>query len=97
MPDSMKQKKELAVKWEEKLAEDVSIQERKMDRIRQLRTHTVHKPEVKVFDPTTSAGLGLLNEMSLVEMQERLTINKSREESEVTEKRQAIVANRARK
>jgi len=68
-----------------------------MDRIRQLRTHTVHKPEVKVFDPTTSAGLGLLNEMSLVEMEERLEINKNREETVVNEKRQAIVTNRAKK
>ena len=53
--------------------------------------------QVKVFDPTTSAGLGLLNEMSLVEMEERLEINKNREESVINEKRQTIVANRARK
>jgi len=80
------QKRELAAAWDEKLAEDAVEKDRKMDRIRQLRTHMVHKPEVKVFDPTTSAGLGLLNEMSLVEMQERLEINQSREQSEIAEK-----------
>ena len=56
------------------MQEDEKDHEQKMDRIRQLRTHIVHKPEVKVFDPTTSAGLGLLDEMSLVEMEERLEI-----------------------
>lgn len=79
------------------MQEDEKDHEQKMDRIRQLRTHIVHKPEVKVFDPTTSAGLGLLDEMSLVEMEERLEINKVREKAEEIEKRKAIVAERTLK
>ena len=68
-----------------------------MDKIRQFRTHTVHKPEVKVFDPTTSAGLGLLDEMSLVEMEERLAIRQVREKNDEIEKRRGIVSERAKK
>ena len=56
--------------WERKLEEDEVEKGRKKDKIMRLRTHIVHKPEVKVFDPTTSAGLGLLDEMSLVEVRE---------------------------
>jgi hypothetical protein len=91
------QKVELQDAWERKVAEDEVEQSRKLDRIRQLRAHTVHKVEVKVFDPTTTAGLGLLDEMSLVEMEERYKINKQREETEEIEKRKAIVAERAQK
>lgn len=50
------QRKELSAAWEEKLAEDAVEKERKMDRIRQLRTHTVHKPEVSVFSSLATAG-----------------------------------------
>ncbi|GMH99250.1 hypothetical protein TrST_g2788 [Triparma strigata] len=89
------QKEELQEAWEKKLKEDEEEQARKMDKIRQLRTHIVHKPEVKVFDPTTSAGLGLLDEMSLVEMEERLKINQVREKNEEIEKRRHIVAERS--
>ena len=89
------QKEELQEAWEKKIKEDEVEQARKMDKIRQLRTHIVHKPEVKVFDPTTSAGLGLLDEMSLVEMEERLKINQVREKNEEIEKRRHIVAERS--
>ena len=87
----------LRTAWEGKVAADEVERERKMDKIRQLRTHTVHHPEVKVFDPTTSAGLGLLDEMSLVEMSERLAINKVRSKNEEIEKRQSIVSERSKK
>jgi len=50
------QRKELSAAWEEKLAEDAVEKERKMDRIRQLRTHTVHKPEVSVFSKPCHCG-----------------------------------------
>ena len=93
----VEQKKDLKLAWERKVAEDTVVAMQKMDKIRQLRSHAVHKPEVKVFDPTTSAGLGLLDEMSLVEMEERLEINKVREETTVVEKRRNIVANKAKK
>lgn len=90
-------KAELHQAWERKVEEDELERERRMDKIRQLRTHTVHHPEVKVFDPTTSAGLGLLDEMSLVEMEERLEINHIRDKTIELEKRQAIMAERSKK
>ena len=47
--------------------------------MRQLKALSeVPRKHVKVFDPTESVGLGLLDEMSLVEMKERLSINKVR-------------------
>jgi hypothetical protein len=34
---------------------------------------------VKVFDPTTTSGLGFLNEISLMEAKERLAMNRLKE------------------
>ncbi|CAN0490681.1 unnamed protein product, partial [Scytosiphon promiscuus] len=47
----------------------------------------------KVFDPTESAGLGLLNEMSLVETKARLETNEHRRaETESNRRREILVA-----
>merc|ERR1712196_226672 len=51
----------------------------------------VHKIEAKHFDPTESSGIGLLEEMSLVELRERLRMVHARDEEEVVEKRQKIM------
>ena len=61
-----------------KVVEDQKVQAEKDERVKQLRAmHHVHKHDPKVFDPTESAGIGLLDEMSLVEMHERhVAINK---------------------
>jgi hypothetical protein len=44
-----------------------------------------------VFDPTESVGIGLLDEMSLVEMKERLAINKVREDENEKKRRAEII------
>lgn len=54
----------------------------------------VSKPKeyVSAYDPSESAGLGLLDEMSLVEMQARLKVNKVRKEESCEKKRAEIVS-----
>lgn len=49
------------------------------------------KVREKVFDPTESSGVGLLDEMSYNEMKERLNLNKSRTTEHVQNKRSEIV------
>merc|ERR1719240_1860832 len=76
-----------------KEAEHQREQEAKNDRVKQLRAlHHVHRQNPKVFDPTESAGIGLLDEMSLVEMHERLEINKVMDSEKVDRKRDEIAA-----
>jgi hypothetical protein len=45
----------------------------------------------KVVDPTATSGLGLLDEMSLVELQKRQTLSAEREEAFLAEKRSRIL------
>ncbi|CAN0404892.1 unnamed protein product, partial [Laminaria digitata] len=49
----------------------------------------------KVFDPTESAGLGLLNEMSLVETKARLETNERRRAETESNRRKEILVARA--
>lgn len=51
----------------------------------------------KVFDPTESAGLGLLNEMSLVETKARLETNERRRAETEANRRKEILMARAEK
>merc|ERR1711871_1615414 len=72
--------------------EDKIEQERRNDLIRQIRAiERVPKLRAKHFDPTESSGIGLLEEMSLVELRERLRMVHARDEEEVVEKRQKIM------
>lgn len=48
-----------------------------------------------MFDPTESAGLGLLNEMSLVETKARLQANERRRTEAEQKKRTEILLERA--
>lgn len=49
----------------------------------------------QVFDPTESAGLGLLNEMSLIETKARLEANERRRREAEENKRREILLERA--
>jgi hypothetical protein len=92
------QKKRVAIKIDiadriaRKQEEDKIEQDRRNDLIRQIRAiERVPKLRAKHFDPTESSGIGLLEEMSLVELKERLRMGHAREEEEVVEKRQKIM------
>lgn len=59
---------------EAKEEEDRQIEAIRADRIRQLKAeNTVHRRHIKVFDPTTVVGPVFLDQMSYMEMQERLS------------------------
>merc|ERR1719305_1768691 len=48
-------------------------------RAKQLKAeHSVHSKNMNIFDPTDASGYGLLDEMSLVEMHQRLAKNKKK-------------------
>jgi hypothetical protein len=73
--------------------EDQIEQEELTDKIRQQKAiNSVHKKFIKVFDPTESSGLGFLDEMSYLEMKERLESEKLRYEALELNKRQEILA-----
>ncbi|MDA9173133.1 hypothetical protein N9O24_00955 [bacterium] len=56
--------------------------------------HSVHRDHTNFFDPTDTVGLGLLDEMSLVEMQERLAKNLKRDEEHREQKRIELLENK---
>ncbi|KAJ3132819.1 hypothetical protein HK100_004957 [Physocladia obscura] len=68
---------------------------RKVDLIQQIRLLEKSNPPVgaiiKAVDLTESSNLGLLGEMSIIELQERLAHIKSRETERTKEKRQEII------
>lgn len=75
-----------------KIEEEKVEEEIRADKIRQLRAlNTVHKKHIKVFDPTESSGLRLMDEMSYMEMKERLEINRLRAEADEEKRRKEIL------
>mmetsp|Transcript_8234 Transcript_8234/g.29251 ORF Transcript_8234/g.29251 Transcript_8234/m.29251 type:complete len:639 (-) Transcript_8234:42-1958(-) len=89
---------ELAAARALKAKEEAAEQERKDDLIRQIRAlERVPKQRVTVFDPTQSSGVGLLEEMSLVELKERLEMNVAREAEAESERRAAILQEKREK
>lgn len=76
----------------EKAAEDAAEEERRADSIRQLRAvNTVKKQHIVVFDPTETAGVGVMDEMSFMEMKERLEIERTKAETIEQNRRQEIL------
>mmetsp|Transcript_2179 Transcript_2179/g.3419 ORF Transcript_2179/g.3419 Transcript_2179/m.3419 type:complete len:787 (+) Transcript_2179:73-2433(+) len=93
--------KQVRVKLEEarvlKEAADRKEEEIKADRIRQQRAvNVVHKEHIVVFDPTLHAGIGLLDEMSYMEMKVRQKQERERAEEVERIKREEIFKDKAR-
>ena len=61
--------------------------------IRQIRElEKIPIVRTKGFDPTETAGYGLLEEMSIAELRERIEFNKRKLEQDTENKRQANLA-----
>jgi hypothetical protein len=81
--------KELSEALQRRKEEDEIEQKKKEELIRQIRElERVPIVRTKGFDPTETAGYGLLDEMSIAELRERLEYNKMLREQEVTAKRE---------
>jgi len=81
-----------------KVEEDREIELIRADRIRQLKAvNTVHRTHIKVFDPTTVKGPLFLDQMSYMEMKERQTAKKIREDEKLAVKAQDIIERKEKK
>eukprot|EP00903_Cladosiphon_okamuranus_P017044 g15709.t1 len=70
---------------------------KRKEAVLKLKEQEIHEHNVKVFDPTESAGLGLLNEMSLLETKVRLEANERRRAEAEEARRREILLQRAEK
>lgn len=70
----------------------------KADRIRQLKAlNTIHREHIVVFDPTETAKIGLLDEMSYMEMKERLKKQKLKDAEKIALKNEEILEEKDKK
>lgn len=82
-------KKELEIIFDKKKEEDEIERKKRVELIRQIHElESQPKIRTKGYDPTETAGLGLLEEMSLVELREKLDTMKRQREQEREMKRQ---------
>jgi hypothetical protein len=64
----------------------------KVEVLRQIRAlERVPHVQIKTFDPSAPSGVGMLGEMSLVELRERLALMRRRDDEQVEEKRREIL------
>ncbi|CAD8195383.1 unnamed protein product [Paramecium pentaurelia] len=86
------QKLEMARKLELKRQEDEQIRIKREELIKQIR-ELERQPikRTKGYDPTETMGYGLLEEMSLAELRDRLEVVKAERKAEEEEKRKEIV------
>jgi len=85
--EELRQQKEADL--ERKRAEDEQEMERRKDLIRQIRAlEKVHVERFKSFDPGEQPCQGLLDEMSLSELRERLKIVQAQRAKEIEDKRE---------
>lgn len=89
---------ELEALREAKEKQDHLEEEIRADNIRRLRAvNTVHRAKVSIFDPTQTAGIGLLDEMSYMEMKERLASERARAEVKELNRRGDIIEAKLKK
>ncbi|GAB9463255.1 hypothetical protein Gpo141_00000721 [Globisporangium polare] len=88
----------LAAERERKAAQDALEQAQREELIRQIRAlDRVHREHVVVFDPTETAQLGLLDEMSLAELRERLQVRKAEQLAWEDARRESILSDKQEK
>lgn len=88
----------LAAERERKAAQDALEQAQREELIRQIRAlDRVHREHVAAFDPTETAQLGLLEEMSLAELKERLHVRKAQQAAWEEARREDILSCRQEK
>ncbi|GMF31428.1 unnamed protein product [Phytophthora lilii] len=88
----------LVAERERKAKEDAKEQAAREDLIRQIRAlDRVHREYVAVFDPTETAQLGLLQEMSLAELRERLRVRHEEQKRWEESRREAILTDKQEK
>ena len=81
--------KDITEALQRKREEEEIEQRRKQELIRQIRElEKIPIVRTKGFDPTEAGGHGLLEEMSIAELRERIEFNKRQIEQEVEAKRQ---------
>lgn len=91
-------REELDIARQKKEAEDAAEELIKADKIRQLRAfNTVHKKHITVFDPTDTAGIGLLDEMSYMEMKVRQAQERAKQAELVQLKKEEIEVEKTKK
>lgn len=100
--DNKKQREELlqflAAERERRAAQDAIEKAQREDLIRQIRAlERVHREHVAVFDPTATMQLGLLDEMSLSELRERLEVRKAEQIAWEASRREDILSDKTEK
>jgi len=84
--------REITQMMQRKKEEDAVEQTKKEELIRQIRElEKIPIVRTKGYDPTETGGYGLLEEMSVAELRERLEFNKTQDEMDTQEKRQGIL------
>lgn len=82
--------REITEALQRKKDEEAAEHKRKQELIRQIRElEKIPIVRTKGFDPTEAGGHGLLEEMSIAELRERIELNKRQLEQETEAKRQA--------
>jgi len=89
---------ELEAEMERKKREDELEMERRKDIIRQIRAlERVPVEKFKMFDPAEAPCQGLLEEMSLAELRERLALAAAKQQKEVEDKRGYLLEKKEQK
>lgn len=90
-----KQDEEVAARAAKKAEEDRKYREEMMDKVRQIQAleRVLQKAETgaEKFDPTTTMGQGLLEELSLVELKERLAMARVAADEKEKDRRREIL------